>query len=1616
MSNEANDDYVFFDELLESSHKFEKFFENGKIKPEVFDFLKQIALDITKDDIKNIGINNICKIAYDFWLFSEKRDLASTSIRLINNVKGVDGKKINYDVLEIICPNSPFIVDSIMGEISAQNIDVQAMFHPLIEASRDKNGKRSNDGLVIKESMIEVYLPHLSPSKKENLLKGIDEALKDVRLAVHDYHNMKANLKESIKDLSVAVTPASNDEIGEYIAFLKWIENNHFVFLGYRFYEYKRDENGNLLKEEPKIIEKLNLGILRDMQKRVLRKSSEPTELIDKIISNAELEQPLTVAKSNLRSKVHRRAVMDYFAIKNYDENGKLIGEERFLGLFTAEAYDSVVFNVPLLRRKVENIIKKSGFDENSHNYKRLRNILENYPRDELFQSSEEDLLRISLGVQHLLDRPRTAIFARQDIFDRFISVLVYVPRDRYNTAIRVKIGNKLAAAYGGRLSANYPVFGDAPLARINFIIGVEPFNHMKPNISQLEQEIAEITKSWEDDLENIAPEQFSNISPFIGNFPAGYKEKFSAKEAIIDINQIIALNGDGLRVRVYRNQEDNDSILRCKLYKNDDSVALSEVMPIFESLGLYVESEAQYRLTSMSEDYLSFHWVHDVEMRSNDHSSINLELVKSAFEEAFVAIWSGLSENDSFNKLIIKLGINWRKTSLLRAFAKWRGQTGLDPSQKVQEQTLNDYPQIADNLVKLFEAKFDPEHTDSAAVEQLKQEILSELEKVPSLDADRVIRRILGMIDEMVRTNYYQKDENGNYKPYMSFKIATSKIEEVPNPKPFREIWVYSPIVEGAHLRFGPVARGGLRWSDRRDDFRTEVLGLVKAQQVKNAVIVPVGSKGAFFPKKLPINGSRDEVQKEGIKAYTIFLSGLLDITDNIDANNDIIPPKDVVCHEGDDPYLVVAADKGTATFSDIANSISQKYGFWLGDAFASGGSQGYDHKKMGITAKGAWEAVKRHFREIGHDTQSQEFDVIGIGDMSGDVFGNGMLLSRKIRLVAAFDHRDIFIDPNPDCEKSFEERQRLFELPRSSWQDYNQGLISEGGGIFSRSLKSITLTPQMKELTGIESSVATPFEIMNALLKTKCDLLWFGGIGTYIKASSESNADAGDKANDNIRINGKELNAKVIGEGANLGVTQLGRIEAAKNGVRLNSDAIDNSAGVDSSDHEVNIKILLNAVVRSGSMTYDERNVLLASMTDDVAQHVLAHNYNQTLAISLQQQTANNDLIEQERFMERLEALGHLNRKVEFLPSADEMRAKIEKEDGLTRPELGVLTAYAKIQLFNQIVESDAPDDEHFEETLVNYFPEGCHKFEDAMKGHRLKREIIATVLANHIVDIGGVTFMDRVKEAALVDTGAIVRAYSAAMEIFELRRIINEINGLDLIIPANLQYQAILEIISVLRRQTYWLSRKSLRLGADNCSVNKLISLYCDGVNVLKPQIDELVSPFEKSRIISRKNEFVGMGASDELARKISNLRVLISSTDIVDISNEIDFDVLKTARIYHLIGDFFGFDEMRYGAGHINSNDHWDRIATRRIIEDLMAEQAILTKSVINYAKQNNYKDNANKAFERWCQINILEIERTVHAIDEIKLSGGWTFAKLTIANTQLKEFSSLVRNN
>jgi glutamate dehydrogenase len=1604
-------------------------------------FIEQIAEDYLVDELPEFTTAELAANVADFWTFANERPTREPIIR-VARASRLDGEVINRDRLEILQTDSPFLVDSVMAQLAESGLMVRAMFHAVITVTRDAKGRRRKRGTPSRESMIQVVLDPMSEAEAQALIAGVRAALADVAMAVGDHAAMLALVDRSIANLNTAVGHVAPEVLEESATFLRWLRDDRFIFLGARLYDYPRTASGDYAAEEPLYQPEDSLGVLRDPNRMVLRRTNEPAVLSKQLRENLHRSGPLVVAKSNLMSRIHRRVYMDYVGVRRYGADGMAEGEIRFVGLFTSEAYDTPANEIPVVRRKVADVLARAGKAAGGHSDRRLHNILENYPREELFQIEPDDLLTISLGILHLQDRPRTGFFLRFDPFDRFVSVMLFLPREGYDSDVRARAGRILAEGFGGWISAYYPTFSDAPLARVHFIIGVNPGDHLNPDPAVLEAKVAEAVRGWRDrfaaSVREASPTREAAadlLARYAGAFPVGYRDIYDSTEAVTDVMVMEAMDpAEPLRVRAFRRENDPVTGFRFKLYRPGQAAPLADVLPILDHMGLKAQAEEGGAIHHLAPDGSARSvWVHEFQLIDAYGDDLAFEDLRAAFEEAIVAVWTGRTENDGFNRLVVELGVSWREAALMRALARYRQQSGLDPSQAVQEAALRDNPGVARLILDLFRTRFDPAirvdaHARVTQSTLVCQRIGEALQSVESLDADRVLRRLAALTQALTRTNYYQLDAQGEPKPYISFKLAPRELDDLPAPKPFREIFVWSPVVEGVHLRFGPVARGGLRWSDRRDDFRTEVLGLVKAQQVKNAVIVPVGSKGGFFPKLLPRGGSQDAVRAEAVRAYRIFLCGLLDLTDNLGPDGSVVRPAGVIALDADDPYLVVAADKGTATFSDIANGVAEDYGFWLGDAFASGGSAGYDHKAMGITARGAWEAVKRHFRELGKDIQHEPFTVIGVGDMSGDVFGNGMLLSKQIRLIAAFDHRDIFFDPDPDPATSFKERERMFALPRSSWADYNIALISKGGGVFSRTLKSIPLTDEIRALLDIRADHLTPAELINAILKARAELLYLGGVGTYVKAARESNLDVGDKANDAVRVDATQLRCKVVGEGANLGVTQAGRIAFASAGGRIDTDAIDNSAGVDTSDHEVNIKILTGTVERAGKLTRAARDTLLASMTDEVAQHVLAHNIDQTLALSLMEMAAPAEISQHHQFMLDLEAKGRLDRVVEGLPDEAGLAERAAAGKGLTRPELAVLMAYGKLDLFDDIIVGQSPDDPFFEETLKAYFPTGLGVYEDAMQRHRLRREIIATVVDNEIVNRCGPTFPGRLRASAGCDTDALVIGFEAARRILRLDASWSAVAALDGKIPAAAQMALFAELAVVLRGQTFWMARRAshsaLALGDDpskrpaKATVQSLIDTYLPVVDDLRALTPDILSPFEQKSVERRAKGFERAGAPADLAHAVASLRPLTTAADLADLARSAKWPVGAAARLYHGAGAAFGFDQLRAAAGSLATGDGFERLAVRRLIEEMLAEQTQVTGAVMAASKSPKTcadLDGAKAQVKAWAGDHAGPAKALQTTLSDIRKAGdNWSFAKLTIANAALRELAASAR--
>ncbi|MEM8771710.1 MAG: NAD-glutamate dehydrogenase [Pseudomonadota bacterium] len=1589
--------------------KIGDFTEKGEPCPAFLRYLEQLVRYATGEDVIWSDPTSLLARADSAWDHGKIRKEGDNKVSLRIEENGEPAER--RLVLDIITDDKPFLVDSVSAALADAGKPLSFFSNAVIDIHRNAKGERQigDKGPALRESMIHAEMdPPVTEGELDHLHNEITAVLEDVSNAVSDWEPMRSRLAAAVAQLERSrLRGVKADDQREAIEFLKWLWDNRFAFLGYR--RFDRSDDG-FVHDDSK-----DLGVMKDSTLRILRNPDDaPGTLSPAVEAFLKSDEPVIVAKANTKSLVHRRAYLDYIGVKTYSVDGTVTGEDRFVGLFTSDAYFRPASEIPLIRSKLRTVIDSTDFNPGGHNEKALINILETFPRDELFQSDTDTLREISLGILRLYKRPRVKLFLRRDRFDRFISALVYIPRDRFNSDIREQIGDLLSSTFHGAVSTFSPFFGDAALVRVHFIINIAPGAPEGPGLPALTEQIRQICRNWNDDLlESMRAAHDGALPVGLYNkyeraFGAGYRERARMDDTLRDISCLEALEKGAALVRAYRDKGDADHVVRLKIYRCGGPFPLSRLIPTIENLGLSVIQEAGYNIRPPSpEEPVS--WIHDFHTEQRQQYSIDLDDVKEEFEKAILAVLDGKTEDDGFNALVLTAGVSWREAWLLRAAAKYNVQTNFAYSQAYMEEALANHPHIVRALVSSFHARFNPAGPSSREqrakdVEIADNDVLSRLNDVQSLADDRIFRRFLSIFSAILRTNYYQQGNDGAAKPYISFKVNSSALTDLPEPKPYREIFVSGPRVDGVHLRFGPVARGGLRWSDRREDFRTEVLGLVKAQRVKNAVIVPTGAKGGFFPKQLPQTDDRAAIYEEGREAYKLFIAGLLDLTDNI-VKNKIISPLNTFIWDDPDPYLVVAADKGTAQFSDTANAISEAYGFWLGDAFASGGSAGYDHKVMGITARGAWEAVKRHFREMGKDIQTEPFTAAGVGDMSGDVFGNGMLLSDKTRLIAAFDHRDIFIDPDPDPAKSFKERKRLFELPRSSWNNYDKKLISKGGGVFPRSAKSVTLTPQIKKLLNTTEDKLAPNELIQAILRAPVELFWLGGIGTYFKAESEDNLRVGDRANDPVRINARESGAKVIGEGANLGLTQKARIEFARSGGRINTDAIDNSAGVDSSDHEVNIKILLSSAIEQAELKTEDRNDLLASMTDDVADHVLLHNYEQTRAVTLMHETAPSELDTHTRLMNSLERTGRLNRIVEDLPSAEDIATLRQQNLGLTRPELSVLLAYAKLWVFDELVASTAPDDPIFEHELFAYFPKALHGFTKPLVSHRLRREIIATRVANDIIDTCGAAFLQRVLETEEPSFELMALAYEAARSIFNLSEFASSVNTLDNKVSADLQTALYLEASDLLREQVFHLlSDKNFANTVRQHGVKAVISRYRAPVTEFKKALPDVLGADDSSALHSRYKSWLKAGAPDEIAGEAAALPALEHALDIVDLAANAGWSNPGVGALYFKVGQAFFFDALREKARNEMPSDHYNRIALRQLADDLTSRQRALTETIVNFTEREPKgppTEWATALIARWRECGGDTVKAFDNASSELDITGPANVGKYTL---------------
>ncbi|MGW2088721.1 NAD-glutamate dehydrogenase [Streptomyces sp. NPDC001880] len=1597
-------------------------------------YLQRYYLHTAPEDITGRDPVDVFGAASSHYRLAETRPQGTANVRVHTPTVEENGWTCSHTVVEVVTDDMPFLVDSVTNELSRQGRGIHVVIHPQVVVRRDVTGKlievltegngitadrkgaagaESKKNELPHDALVESWI-HVEIDREtdradlQQIAADLLRVLSDVRETVEDWDKMRDAALRIADDLPAEPLDGLGDEeVNEARELLRWLAADHFTFLGYREYELKDTDS-------LAAIPGTGLGILRSDPHHSVDEAHPVSPSFDRLPADARAKarerKLLVLTKANSRSTVHRPSYLDYVGVKKFDADGNVIGERRFLGLFSSAAYTESVRRVPVIRRKVAEVLEGAGFSPNSHDGRDLLQILETYPRDELFQTPVDQLRSVVTSVLYLQERRRLRLYLRQDEYGRYYSAIVYLPRDRYTTGVRLRLIDILKEELGGT-SVDFTAWNtESILSRLHFVVRVAPGTEL-PDLTdaetdRIEARLVEAARSWADGFQEAlgaecGEERAAELLRQYGHsFPEGYKADHTPRSAVADLVHLEALKQDGtdFALSLYEPVGAAPGERRFKIYRTGEQVSLSAVLPALQRLGVEVVDERPYELRCADRTHA---WIYDFGLRMpQTNGNFLADDARDRFQDTFAAVWTGEAENDGFNSLVLGAGLNWRQAMVLRAYAKYLRQAGSTFSQDYMESTLHNNVHTTRLLVSLFEARMSPERQRAGTelIDGLLEELDGALDQVASLDEDRILRSFLTVIKATLRTNFFQRGEDGKPHGYVSMKFDPQSIPDLPAPRPAFEIWVYSPRVEGVHLRFGKVARGGLRWSDRREDFRTEILGLVKAQMVKNTVIVPVGAKGGFVAKQLPDPAvDRDAWMAEGIASYRTFISALLDITDNMVAG-EVVPPTDVVRHDEDDTYLVVAADKGTASFSDIANEVAVSYGFWLGDAFASGGSAGYDHKGMGITARGAWESVKRHFRELGHDTQTEDFTVVGVGDMSGDVFGNGMLLSEHIRLVAAFDHRHIFIDPSPDAATSYAERRRLFELPRSSWADYNKDLLSAGGGVHPRSAKSIPINAHIREALGIEPGVTkmTPADLMQTILKAPVDLVWNGGIGTYIKSSAESNADVGDKANDAIRVNGEDLRAKVVGEGGNLGATQLGRIEFARGGGHINTDAIDNSAGVDTSDHEVNIKILLNGLVRDGDMTVKQRNKLLAEMTDEIGRLVLRNNYAQNVALANATSQSHSLLHAHQRFMRRLGRDGDLDRGLEFLPTDRQIRELLNAGKGLSQPELAVLLAYTKITAARELIRTSLPDDPHLQKLLHAYFPEQLREqFPEAVDGHALRREIITTVLVNDTVNSGGSTFLHRLREETGASVEEIVRAQFVAREIFGLGQVWDAVEALDNEVAADVQTRIRLHSRRLVERGSRWL----LGNRPQPLEIAATVDFFKAGVDQVWAELPKMLMGADLQWYQSILDELTEAGVPGELAQRVAGFSSAFPALDIVAIAERTGKDPLSVAEVYYDLADRLGITQLMDRIIELPRADRWQSMARASIREDLYAAHAALTADVLS---AGNGTSTPEERFQAWEEKNAAILTRSRSTLEEIQGSDAFDLANLSVA--------------
>ncbi|MFE0024145.1 NAD-glutamate dehydrogenase [Amycolatopsis sp. NPDC059021] len=1614
--------------------------------PEIADLIRLYYRHIPAEEIVGDDPVDLVGAVRSHLQLAKHRMPGRPAVRLLNPTTAEDGWTREATVVQVVTDDMPYLVDSVAAEFARDGVQVQRIVHPIVVVSRDLTGEllevhpdadpADPPPNSAAESWMYVEIDFVTdPNRARELDNRLASVLGDVREVVEDADKMAQTAAALADELDADPPKLPKGEVAEGARLLRWLADGHFTFLGYRRYELV--ENPRTDTDEPALRAVLasGLGVLRQDSLAARGLTAGPDTA-----ATALAPTLLVLTQASAPSTVHRPVYPYYVGVKTFDAEGNVTGEHRFLGMFTTTALHENVLDIPVVCNRVREVIHRAGFPMESFSGQRMLEVLQNWPRADLFSADSDSLYATTTGAITLSDRRRLRLFLRRDPYGRFFSCLVFLPRDRYTTRSRLAMQEVLLEELEGTQLEYSAKVGETILAQVHFIVHTDPANRIEPDTLRIQERLNTVVRSWDDRLVEailserrersgegavvgIMGEESANDQGqrFAAIFPEGYKEDFSAEDALADLSALDSLTDEGdLALSFYLPPDAEPGERRFKLFLRGEGVTLSKVLPVLHCMGVEVVDERPYELRR--EDG-GASWIYDFGLRIDpklqpDTSEAAVAELRDRFQDAFRAAWRGDCEVDDFNGLVLRAGLTWRQVSVLRAYSRYLRQAGSTHSQEYIQNAVLKHTQVATKLFRLFETRSDPHLTEDerqAGADALVTEICSMIDEVTSLDEDRILRRLMAVISATLRTNYHVTGADGQPRPYLAFKLDPGAVPDLPEPRPKYEIFVCSPRVEGVHLRFGAVARGGLRWSDRREDFRTEILGLVKAQAVKNAVIVPVGAKGGFVVKRPPTPTGdpaidREATLTEGIACYKMLISGLLDLTDNR-VEGKTVPAPDVVRHDGDDSYLVVAADKGTATFSDIANEVSAQYGFWLGDAFASGGSVGYDHKAMGITAKGAWESVKRHFRELGKDTQTEDFTVVGIGDMAGDVFGNGMLLSEHIRLVAAFNHMHVFLDPDPDAASSYAERRRLFDLPRSSWDDYDRAKISEGGGIYPRSAKSIPVSPQVRAALGLADDVTSmaPLELIQAILLAPVELLWNGGIGTYVKAETESQAAAGDKANDAIRVNGNQLRVKVVGEGGNLGLTQLGRIEFARAGGKINTDALDNSAGVDCSDHEVNIKILLDHLVATGKLEHDRRNHLLEQMTDEVGALVLADNYRQNAVLGVSRAHAAPMVSVHQRQVAALVAKGAFDRKLEALPTNAEFRARDKAGQGLTSPELATLLAHVKLDLKDELLASDLPDSEVFARRLPEYFPKPLREqFADAISEHPLRRQIITTLVANEVVDGGGISFVFRLMEELNVTATDAVRAYAVVTHVYDLPALWAEIDALDNVVSTEVADGMVLETRRLLDRAARWFLSNRPQPLAPLAEINRFGQEFTE----LVPRSGELMRGLEAEAVQVKVDKLTGNGVPADLARRIAALLHTYGLLDVVEVSEmaeqQVGVDVVhnpaETSELYYALSDHLDIDKMLTEISALERGNRWHALARLALRDDVYASLRAITLDALRHSDPGT---SADERIAQWEKINASRLARARVALDEITKTGNLDLATLSVAARQIR---------